>query len=207
MRKLRAIVGCESSGVVRDALIALGVDAMSCDFKDTERPGPHYKGDVFDVIDFPWDLGIFHFPCTDTSSSGARWFKEKRMDGRYQAGVSLWMRGWRRAEHIPHVCFEHPMSVMSTLFRKRDQEIQPHQFWNGEGEEPGKGEVKTTWLWLRGLRALVPTTPDEPGRIQACWKMGPSETRAEDRARTYTGIAKAMAEQFVAQILERRMAA
>lgn len=206
MRQLRAIVGCESSGVVRDALISLGVDAMSADFKDTERLGPHYKGDVFDVIDYPWDLGIFHFPCTDTSSSGARWFKDKKMDGRFQAGVSLWMRGWRRAEHIPHVCFEHPMSVMSTLFRKRDQEIQPHQFWDGEGEEPGKGQVKTTWLWLRGLRPLVPTTPNEPGRIQACWLMGPSDTRAEDRARTYNGIAKAMADQFTRQIAERMAA-
>jgi hypothetical protein len=77
----------------------------------------------------------------------------------------------------------------------------------GEGEEPGKGEVKTTWLWLRGLRPLVPTTPHEPGRIQACWLMGPSDTRAEDRARTYSGIGKAMAAQFVAQIMEERKAA
>lgn len=207
MRPLRALVGCESSGIVRDALLAVGVDAMSCDFKDTERPGPHYKGDVFDVIDYPWDLGIFHFPCDHTANSGAKWFKGKRMDGRHQAGASLWMRGWRRAEHIPHVCFEHPMSVMSTLFRKRDQEIQPHEFWNGDGEEPGKGEVKTTWLWLRGLRPLVPTTPNEPGRIQACWRMVPSDTRSEDRARTYNGIAKAMAEQFTAQVIEQRMAA
>lgn len=206
-RPLQALVGCESSGIVRDALIALGVDAMSADFKDTERPGPHYKGNVFDVIDYPWDLGIFHFPCTHSSTSGARWFKEKRMDGRQQANVSMWMHGWRRAEHIPHVCFEHPASVMSTLFRQRDQSIHPHEFWNGEGEEHGKGEMKQTWLWLRGLKPLVPTTPNESGRIQACWLMGPSDTRDEDRARTYKGIAKAMAEQFVAQIQQQRMAA
>lgn len=207
MRPLQALVGCESSGIVREALRRVGVDAMSCDLKDTEIPGPHYKGSVFDVIDYPWDLGIFHYPCTDTSNSGAKHFAAKRMDGRQQANVSLWMHGWRRAEHIPHVCFEHPMSIMSTLFRKRDQEIQPHEFWNGEDEVPGEGEVKTTWLWFRGLKALVPTTPDEPGRIQACWKMGPSDTRAADRARTYKGISKAFAEQFVAQIIEMRKAA
>jgi hypothetical protein len=99
------------------------------------------------------------------------------------------------------------MSVMSTLFRKRDQEIQPHQFWNGEGEEYGKGEVKTTWLWLRGLPQLVPTTPDEPGRLQACWLMGPSDTRGEDRARTYTGVARAMAEQWAGNARQERIAA
>jgi hypothetical protein len=204
MHTIRAIVGCESSGTVRDALIALGVDAMSCDFKDTEKPGPHYKGDVFDVIDYPWDLGIFHFPCTSTSVSGARWFKAKRMDGRQQAGVSLFMRGWRAAGHIPSVCFEHPVSVINTLFREPDQIIQPHQFWHLN--EPGKGEVKQTCLWLRGLRKLVPTTPNETGRHPACWLMGPSDTRAEDRSRTYPGIGDAMAQQFLAQILERKAA-
>lgn len=193
---MRVLIGCESSGIVRDAMTALGHEAMSADFKPTERPGPHYQGDVFDVIDYPWDLGIFHFPCTNTSTSGARWFKAKRMDGRQQASVSLFMRGWRAAGHIPRVCFEHPMSVISTLFRKPDQIIQPHQFWDGEGEEPGKGEVKTTCLWLRGLDRLTPTTPNEAGRIQACWLMGPSDTRAEDRSRTFTGIAKAFAWQF-----------
>lgn len=199
---MRVLVGCESSGIVRDAMIALGHEALSADLKPTERPGPHYQGDVFDVIDYPWDLAIFHFPCTDTSTSGARWFKEKRMDGRFYAGASLWMRGWRRAEHIPKVAFEHPASVMSTLFRKRDQEIHPYQFWNGEDEEPGRGEMKATWLWLRGLPPLVPTTPDEPGRIQACWLMAPGENRAADRARTYRGIAKAMAEQWAGRALQ-----
>lgn len=203
---MRVLVGCESSGVVRDAMIALGHEALSADFKPTERPGPHYQGNVFDVIDYPWDLGIFHWPCTDNSTSGARWFKDKKMDGRFYSGASLWMQGWRRAAHIPRVAFEHPASVMSTLFRKRDQEVQPWQFWNGEGEEPGKGELKTTWLWLRGLPLLVPTTPDEPGRIQACWLMGPSDTRAEDRARSYTGIWKAAAEQWAGPVEQEKAA-
>lgn len=101
--------------------------------------------------------------------------------------------------HIPKVAFEHPVSVISTLFRKPDQVIQPHEYWSGEF---GKGEVKTTCLWLRGLPKLIPTTPDEPGRIQACWLMGPSDSRAEDRSRTYDGIADAFADQWGAHILE-----
>lgn len=191
---MRVLIGCEESGIVRDAFIARGHDAMSADFQPSRRPGPHYQGDVFDVIDFPWDLAVMHFPCTDTSTSGARWFKEKRQDGRQQAGVALFMRGWRRCEHIPRVVFEHPVSIISTLFRKPDQIIQPHEYWHLN--EFGKGEVKTTCLWTRGVGLLVPTTPDEPGRYQACWLMGPSDTRARDRAETYPGIADAMAEQY-----------
>lgn len=191
---MRVLIGCECSGVVRDAFIARGHDAMSADFQDTERPGPHYKGDVFDVIDYPWDLAIFHFPCTNTSVSGARWFREKRMDGRQQASVALLMRGWRAAAHIPKVVFEHPVSILSTLFREPDQIIQPWQFWHLN--EPGTGEVKTTCLWLRGVPKLIPTTPHETGRHQACWLMGPSDTRAADRSRTYPGIGDAVAEQW-----------
>jgi hypothetical protein len=190
---VKVLVGCEESGIVRDAFIARGHDAMSADFEPSRRPGPHYQGDVFDVIDFPWDLAIVHIPCTNTSTSGARWFAEKRLDGRQQASVALFMRAWRGCSHIPRVCFEHPVSIMSTLFRKPDQIIQPHEYWHGE---VGKGEVKTTCLWTRELPLLVPTTPDEPGRHQACWLMGPSDTRARDRAETYPGIADAMAEQY-----------
>jgi hypothetical protein len=191
---VRVLIGCESSGIVRDAFLARSHEAMSCDLQPSERPGPHYQGDVFDVIDFPWDLAIFHFPCTHTSVSGARWFVEKRMDGRQQAGVALFMRGWRAAAHIPRVAFEHPISILSTLFREPDQIIEPWQFWHHQ--EPGKGERKATCLWTRGLPKLVPTTPQEPGRHQACWLAPPSETRAADRARTYPGIADAMAEQW-----------
>lgn len=190
---MKILVGCEKTGTVRDAMLALGHEAMSCDLQDTDAPGPHYKGSVFDVIDYPWDLAIFHFPCTDTAVSGARWFQEKRMDGRQQRGVSLFMRGWRSAMHIPRVAFEHPVSIISTMFRGPDQIIHPHQFWQGE---PGKGEVKATCLWLRGLPLLVPTTPGEIGRHPACWLMGPSETRAQDRSKTNPGTAAAMAEQW-----------
>lgn len=190
---MRVLVGCESSGIVRDAFLARGHEAMSCDLAPTERPGPHYQGDVLDVLDYPWDLAIMHPPCTNTSVSGARWFTEKRMDGRQQASVAFFLRCWKGLAHVPAIAFEHPVSIISTLFRKPDQVIQPWQFWAGE---PGKGEVKATCLWLRGLPLLIPTTPEETGRHQACWLMGPSEERATDRSRTYPGIAEAWADQW-----------
>lgn len=206
---MRVLIGCEYSGVVRDAFIRLGHDAMSCDLLPTEKPGPHYQGDVFDVIDYPWDLGIFHFPCTNTAVSGAAWFEEKRMDGRQQASVSLFMRGWRRAAHIPKVAFEQPVSIISSLFRKPDQFIQPWQY--------GHAETKKTALWLRGLPALYPTNRIEPefiigkdgskySPVHYCsqWKNG--EERWKIRSRTYPGIARAMAEQWGGNILKQQVA-
>ena len=86
---MKILIACEYSGIVRDAFLALGHEAMSCDLLPTERPGPHYQGDVFDVIDYPWDLMVAHPPCTHQAVSGARHFAEKRMDGRQQSGVSF----------------------------------------------------------------------------------------------------------------------
>lgn len=169
---MKVLVACEYSGVVRDAFIRLGHDAMSCDLLPTESHGPHYQGDVFDVIDYPWDLGIFHFPCTNTSVSGARHFAAKRFDGRQQASVALFMRGWRRAGHIPRVAFEHPVSIISTLFREPDQIIQPWQF--------GHGETKATCLWLRGLPKLEPTNIVE-GRAPKVHHTPPLAGQMEDQ--------------------------
>lgn len=184
---MRVLVGCERSRVVASAFEALGHEVLSCDLEPARQPGAHYQGSVFDVIAFPWDLGIFHFPCTDSSVSGARHFAAKKQDGRYYRSASLWLEGWRRAAHIPRVCFEHPVSVMSSLFRKPDQIIQPWQF--------GHGETKTTCLWLRGLPLLVPTDVVD-GRDDRIHKMAPSDERAEKRSETYAGIAAAMAGQW-----------
>jgi hypothetical protein len=184
---MRALVGCESSGRIRDALIARGVDAMSCDLLPTERPGPHYQGDVFDVIDYPWDLGIFHFPCTNTSVSGAKHFAAKWADGRQAASVALFMRGWKASAHIPRVAFEHPVSIMSRLFRKPDQITQPWMF--------GHGEVKATCWWLRGLPLLVPTNI-VAGRVARVHRMPPSADRWKLRSETLPGIAAAIADQW-----------
>lgn len=194
---MRVLIGCEFTGTVRDAFTALGHDAMSCDYLDSETPGQHYRGNVMDVIDYPWDLAIFHFPCTNTSVSGAKHFHYKKMNGSQQASVALFMQGWRRSEHIPGVAFEHPISIMSTLFRKPDQIIQPWQF--------GHGETKATCLFLRGLPLLAPTNVVE-GRKQKIWAMPPSENRWKERSRTYKGIAQAMAEQWGGNILQIKTA-
>lgn len=192
---MKVLIGCERSGAVRDAFLALGHEALSCDLEETDSPGPHYKGSVFDVIDFPWDIGIFHFPCTDASVSGAKHFAAKKMDGRYYRSASLWMEGWRRASHIPKVCFEHPVSVMSSLFRKPDQIIQPYEY--------GHPETKATCLWLKGLPKLKPTNNvyeammklpiNERARIH---HMPPGPNRARERSATYAGIAAAIATQW-----------
>lgn len=184
---MKVLIGCEFSGIVRDAFVARGHEAMSCDLLPSERGGPHYLGSVFDVIDYPWDLGIFHFPCTATAVSGAKHFAEKRMTGQQQAGVALFMKGWRAAAHIPRVAFEHPVSVISTLFRQPDQIVQPWQF--------GHGEVKATCLWFRGLDALTPTRIVN-GRSARVHRASPGPDRWKERSRTLQGIADAMADQW-----------
>ena len=184
---MKVLIGCECSGEVRDAFIEAGHDAMSCDLQPTDKPGPHYQGSVLDVIDYPWDLAIFHPPCTHTSVSGSRHFEAKRMDGRQQAGVSFFMQLVRRSEHIQKTVFEQPISIMSSLYRKPDQIIQPWQF--------GHGETKATCLWLKGLPLLQPTEIVE-GREARIHRMPHSPYRWKERSKTYQGIAEAMAAQW-----------
>lgn len=182
---MKVLIACEYSGVVRDAFLRLGHEAMSCDLLPTDSPGPHYQGDVRDVLDFPWDMMIAHPPCTHLSVSGARHFAEKRLDGRQQAAASFFMMLARSA--IPRVAIENPVCVMSSLWRKPDQIIQPWQF--------GHGETKATCLWLRGLRPLCPTSIVE-GREARIHRMPPSADRWKERSKTYPGIAAAMAAQW-----------
>lgn len=182
---MKVLIACEYSGKVRDAFIALGHEAMSCDLLPTDAPGPHYQGDVFDVIDYPWDLMIAHPPCTDLSVSGARHFEAKRLDGRQQASVSFFMR-LAKAD-IPMIAIENPVCIMSSLWRKPDQIIQPWQF--------GHGETKATCLWLKGLPLLQPTSVVE-GRADRIHKLPPTPDRWKIRSETYQGIADAMAQQW-----------
>jgi len=160
---------------------------MSCDLLPTDAPGPHYQGDVFDVIDYPWDLMIAHPPCTDLSVSGAKHFAAKRLVGRQQAGASFFMALVRRSAHIPMVAIENPVCVMSRLYRKPDQIIQPWQF--------GHGETKATCLWLKGLPPLKPTNIVE-GRENRIHRMPSSPDRWKERSKTFEGIAAAMANQW-----------
>lgn len=184
---MEVLVACEYSGVVRDAFLKAGHDAISCDLLPTEVPGPHYQGDLFDLLDYPWDLAILHPECTHLSVSGARHFAAKRFDGRQQKAVAFVKRIVRLSEHIPRVAIENPVSILSSKWRKPDQIIQPWMF--------GHGETKATCLWLKGLPCLKPTDVVD-GRLQRIHLMPPSEDRWKERSRTYTGIAAAMAAQW-----------
>jgi hypothetical protein len=142
---------------------------------------------LFDVIDYPWDLAIFHPPCTHLSVSGSRHFEQKRMDGRQQAAVSFFMQIVRRSEHIKKTVIENPVCIMSSLYRKPDQIIQPWMF--------GHGETKATCLWLKGLKPLRATNVVE-GREPRIHHMPPSADRWKLRSQTYPGVAQAMANQW-----------
>jgi hypothetical protein len=191
--EVKVLIACEESGTVRDAFAALGHKVLSCDLEPSRTSGPHYRGDVFDVIDYPFDLAIFHPPCTHTSVSGAKHFAEKWNDGRQARGVSFIMALVRRSAHIPRVAIEQPVSVLASLWDcARDgftkaTPIQPWQF--------GHGETKATCLWLRGLPPLAPTQVVE-GRKARIHHMAPSPERSRERSKTYNGIAQAMANQW-----------
>lgn len=197
---MKVLVACEYSGAVRDAFIRGGHDAMSCDLLPTETDGPHYQGDVRDLLNYPWDLMIAHPPCTHLLVSGARHFDGKRMDGRQQSAVSFFMT-LAKAD-IPRICIENPVCIMGTLWRKPDQVIQPWQF--------GHFESKATCLWLRGLNPLQPTNILQVPK-SGHWvnqtasgqnNLPPSENRWKIRAKTYQGIAEAMVSQWAGVQME-----
>ena len=180
---MKVLVACEYSGVVRDSFIKQGHDAISCDLLPTEQLGPHYEGDVLDILNDDWDLMIAHPPCTHLAVSGARWFKDKQEE---QKEALDFVRVLLDAP-IKHIALENPVSIISSKIRKPDQIIQPWQF--------GHGETKKTCLWLKNLPLLQPTKIVE-GREQRIWKMPPSKDRWKLRSITYQGIADAMAEQW-----------
>jgi hypothetical protein len=182
---MKVLIACEYSGRVRDAFIRGGHEAMSCDLLPADARGPHYQGDVRDVLDYPWDLMIAHPPCTHLSVSGARHFEAKRLDGRQQSAVSFFMM-LAKAD-IPMIAIENPVCIMSSMWRKPDQTIQPWMF--------GHGETKATCLWLKNLPPLKPTDIVE-GRENRIHRMPPSEDRWKLRSETYQGIADAMAAQW-----------
>jgi site-specific DNA-cytosine methylase len=180
---MKALISCEFSGTVRDALRKRGVDAVSIDLLPSETPGPHIQGDARDVLDDRWDLLIAFPPCTHLAVSGARWFKEKQKEQEKALDfVRLLM-----AAPIPRIAIENPISIISSKIRKPDQIIQPWMF--------GHGETKATCLWLKGLPKLNPTNIVE-GREAKVHRMPPGPNRWKERSRTYQGIADAMAEQW-----------
>lgn len=180
---MKVLVACEFSGIVRSAFVARGHDAVSCDILPVEDGGPHYEGDVRDILDDGWDLIIAHPPCTHLAVSGARWFKDKLSE---QKDALEFVRTIFSAK-TEKLCLENPVSIISSHFRKPDQIIQPWQF--------GHGETKKTCLWLRGLPKLNPTMVVE-GREARVHREPPSDDRWKNRSRTYPGIAWAMASQW-----------
>lgn len=180
---MRVLVACEYSGTVRDAFLAAGHDAMSCDLLPTEAPGPHWQGDVREVLGWGWDLMIAHPPCTHLAVSGAKWFHRKQAE---QAEALDFVRLLLDAP-IPRIALENPVSIISSRIRKPDQIIQPWQF--------GHGETKATCLWLKGLSLLKPSNIVE-GREARIHRMSPSPNRWKERSRTFPGIAAAMAAQW-----------
>lgn len=209
-RPLTVLVACESSGVVRDAFRAAGHDAWSVDIKPDASASPyHFQQSLHDWVDAyhqdldddlvnPIDLVIAHPPCVDLSVSGAQYWPAKQQDGRQQAAIDFFLYCYNI--RALYTAVENPVGVMSTVFRKPDQYIQPYDY--------GHPESKKTGLWLRHLPPLTPTdTLTKP----SCgyWanqtpsgqnKLGPSPTRSADRARTYSGIATAMVTQWPAYI-------
>ena len=182
---MKVLVACEYSGKVRDAFLALGHDAMSCDLLSTDVDGPHYQGDVFDIINDGFDLMIAHPPCTHLAVSGARHFAAKQASGVQQEALQFVQR--LLDAPIERIALENPISIISSRIRKPDQIIQPWMF--------GHGETKSTCLWLKNLPLLTPTNIVE-GREARIHKMPPSADRWKKRSETYQGIASAMAQQW-----------
>jgi hypothetical protein len=196
---MKVLVACEFSGIVRDAFIAKGHDAISCDLLPTERPGPHYQGDVFDIINSGFDLMIAHPPCTYLCNAGLHYSKKnpERMKKTEEA-AEFFMRLYNA--NIRMVCIENPVGYMSTIFRKPDVIINPFNF--------GVAERKQTCLWLRGLpvlekdtnlrvepiKTIIRKTGGKSGQpYNYYWRQGKT---SHDRSRTFQCIANAMADQW-----------
>ena len=189
---MRVLVACEYSGTVRDAFAKLGHDAWSCDILPTDSPGQHYQCDIMEVMGKGWDLMIAFPPCTHLAVSGAKHFAKKRADGRQQQGIDFFLQVVNA--NIPKIVVENPVGIMSTLFRKPDQIIQPWQF--------GDTAQKTTCLWLKDMPPLKHTNIVDKGEFYTA----PSGKRlpkwysdnksAKARSKTFQGIADAMAQQW-----------
>lgn len=178
----RVLVACEFSGTVRDQFTKLGHDATSCDLLPTESPGKHVQGDVREMRITDFDLLIAHPPCTYLCSAGARWWPGK--ERQQQEAIDFFM--WFVAQKIPRA-IENPVGIVSSVYRKPDQIIQPWQF--------GHGETKATCLWLYEVPKLIPTNIVE-GRKDRIHRMSQTKNRWKRRSLTYPGIAQAIAEQW-----------
>jgi len=207
-KDIRILVACEESDSVRGRLAARGFDATSCDMQPSRNPdAKHYMGDVRDILYDGWDAMIGFPPCTHLAVSGAAWFAAKQADGRQQEGIDFFML--LANAPIPLIALENPVSIISSVWRKPDQVIQPYYF--------GDPVTKTTCLWLKGLPLLqhhehdnlfaekTHTHPGErvfyaSGKSSPLWHHQtrglPKDERSKIRSKTFPGIADAMAAQW-----------
>lgn len=184
---MKVLVACEESQAVCKEFRKLGHEAYSCDIVPCSGGHPewHLQQDVLPLLKEKWDMIIAFPPCTHLAVSGARYFEQKRKDGRQQQGIDFFMEFTKA--NCEKIAIENPIGIMSTHYRKPDQIIQPWMF--------GHGETKATCLWLKNLPKLEPTNIVD-GRDQRIWKMRPGPERAKERSKTFPGIAKAMASQW-----------
>lgn len=223
---MNILIACECSGLIRDAFIAKGHSAISCDLQPTEKSGPHYQGSVLDILDKNFDLLIGHPPCTFMAHSGTQWmshpedkelpFKERRPHPLYpnrredqRKAIEFFKVLWNST--IPHICLENPvpMSQLTDQVGMYHQKVQPWQF--------GDSYEKPTCLWLKNLPLLKNTnqfgdqvtkgtrTVFSSGKSQPDWynkaKTSNKDNTSRERSRTFPGLAKAMAEQWTENIL------
>ncbi len=179
----RVLVACEFSGIVRDAFIAAGHDAVSCDLLPTERPGPHHQGDVRDLLADRWDLLLAFPPCTYLTWSGARWWSRRQTE---QADAIAFVRELLTAP-VRRIALENPDGILHRAVRRADQVIEPYHH--------GHGEVKATCLWLKNLPRLQPSNR-VTGRERRIHNALRKPYRWKERSRTYPGVARAMADQW-----------
>ncbi len=201
---MKILIACEYSGRVRDAFIRAGHDAMSCDLLPTDVAGPHYQGDVTDIINDGWDLMVAHPPCTYLSVSGMHWTTRGLRDPQLTEDALAFVQLLLDAP-IERIALENPISVISSRIRKPNQIINPYEF--------GHDASKKTCLWLKNLPPLISTEMVEPrivitpsGKPAKRWgnqcdnygqdKLPPSADRWKIRSATYQGIADAMAAQW-----------
>jgi hypothetical protein len=191
---MRVLVACEYSGRVRDAFSKLGHDAWSCDLLDTETPGNHYTGSILDILDQEWDLMVAHPPCTYLSNAGARYLypQGKLNQERLEKGLKakeFFMALYNA--NIPRIAIENPTPSKVYGLPQYSQSIQPYEY--------GHPFQKRTCLWLKGLPMLVPTQIVEERqstKIPGNWFNKGGKDRQKERARTFEGIANAMADQW-----------
>jgi site-specific DNA-cytosine methylase len=192
----RILIACEESGAVTDAFIDLGyTNVWSCDLLPCtgKNPDKHLQQDVTELLQQDWDMIIAFPPCTHLAVSGSRHFAQKRADGRQQEGIDFFML-FANAK-CEKICIENPIGIMSSMWRKPDQIVQPWMF--------GHAESKATCFWLKGLPKLVETDNVKAhfdtlpkNQQQRIHYLPPSKDRGHLRSKTYEGIAKAMADQW-----------